>query len=250
MIVLKRIIGWETPEGKPESENGEPIPPDVDAARPDFCPFCHMPARHEEKLTLLGHGSYRRWVKAPQESRIRVRRFLCVREGCGKTCSVLPHWVLPRFQYTAPALLASLARYHVGGETAERVTADFGLEAKSGWRTLRRWGDAFLFSPTLWGWLGPQLGVRHSWRHTRQQVRQHVERFLRNFADLLPAHAPAAAPATAAHIAGVSLSGRVFDRGRTALSSHHRHGPQLASSPQKPRFRRPTQDAGAPRGPP
>jgi len=247
MIVLKRIIGWETPKDNLESQESRPVLPDVDEARPDACPSCLGPAREEGKLTLQGHGSYQRWVKAPEQYRAAVRRFRCIRPDCGKTCSVLPHWMLPRFQYTAPLVLTSLLQYHVSGETAGCVTAPFGLsEAKNGWGTLRRWGGAFLVSAILWGWLGPRLGVGNGAAGSRDRVRVHLERFMRYFSDRVHPHAPA----SIADIVGLSLNGRLFDRGKAGASLHAPNGSFLASGPQKPRFGPPTQDGGSPRGPP
>ena len=153
MIVLMRIIGWEAPEDNLESPENRPPVPDVEAARPDSCRCCGAPARDCGKLVLVGHGWYERWVNIPQGIKIRIRRFLCKR--CGRTCSVLPHWLLPRYTYTAPVILSSLRDYYIANKTAAATTTGFGMsQPKHGWRTLKRWGCAFLLSASLWGWLG------------------------------------------------------------------------------------------------
>lgn len=247
MIVLMRIIGWEDPSDKLESpENVLPLP-GTDQARPPSCPSCLAPAWEDGKLMLVGHGSYRRWIKAPGEGKIGIRRFLCEREDCGKTCSVLPHWLLPRFQYTAPLVLTSLSRYHVDGETARSVTAQFGLNApKLGWGTLHRWSSAFLVSTILWGWLGPRLGVRKGTSRSRDQVRVHLERFMRSFTDRVKPNTTSAIP----EIVRLSLNGRVFDGGKAWSSLHPPCGRIRASTPHRTRPGPPTHRAGRPRGPP
>jgi hypothetical protein len=247
MIVLMRIIGWEAPRDNLKTPEDRPPVPGTDEARPDSCPSCLAPAWEDGKLTLVGHGSYQRWIKEPGEGRIGVRRFLCEREDCGKTCSVLPHWVLPRFQYIAPLVLTSLSRYHVGGETARSVTAEFGLSSpKHGWGTLRRWGSAFLVSTILWGWLGTRLGVRKGTSRSRDQVRIHLERFTRSFTDRVTPNAVPSIP----EIVRLSLGGRVFDGGKAWSSRHPPGGRIMASLPHRTRSGPPTQGAGPPRAPP
>ena len=245
MIVLKRIIGWEEPKDKPKTPENRPPVADVDASRPDFCPCCGAPARYCGKLVLIGHGTYERWAKIPQGIKIRIRRYLCRR--CRRTCSVLPHWLLPRFHYTAPVILSSLDQYFVAGETVAVVTAPFDLsEAKHGWGTLRRWGAAFLLATVLWGWLGRQLGVRKGTSRSRDQLRIHLERFMRSFTDRVKPNAVPAIP----QIVRLSLTGRVFDGGKTWSSRHPPRGKARASIPHRTRSGPPTQGAGAPRSPP
>ena len=245
MIVPRRIIGWEEPKDNPESAENRPPVPDINAARPDSCPSCGEPARRDGAFTLVGHGWYERWAKIPQGLRIRIRRFLCKR--CGKTCSVLPHWLLPRYEYTAPVILSSLQDYYGGEKTAAAVTAEFGLsEAKNGWRTLRRWSSAFLLSATLWGWLGARLGAGKDTNRSREQVRILLARFFVSFADRVEHNV---AP-DIARVVRQSLGHMVFD-GKEARSSIHGHrGEKSPFSPQKPRLFQPTHGAGAPRPPP
>jgi hypothetical protein len=245
MIVLKRIIGWEAPTDNLESPENRPPVADVEASRPDFCPCCGAPAWYCGKLVLIGNGTYERWAKIPQGIKIRIRRYLCRR--CRRTCSVLPHWLLPRFQYTAPVILSSLDQYFVAGETAAVVTAPFDLsEAKHGWGTLLRWGSAFLVSTILWGWLGTRLGVREGATRSRDQVRIHLERFMRSFTDRVKPNTVPAIP----EIVQLSLNGRVFDGAKAWSSLHPPDGKIMAGTPHRTRPGPPTQGAGLPRGPP
>jgi hypothetical protein len=184
-------------------------------------------------------------VSKPQGERIRIRRFLCKR--CGTTSSVLPHWLLPRFQYPATLILLSLLRYYVHAETAAAVTAEFALsEVKSGWSALRRWGSGFLRHTALWGWLGKQLGVRKEEAWSRERVRVLLERFVRGF----KGRTPGSRTLTVSEIVQLSLSGMVFDRGRAWSSLHARGGEKAASGPERVRSGSPTQGAGRPRAPP
>jgi hypothetical protein len=236
-LKLKEIIGWERPEDKTGV-------PDIDAARPDFCPFCNAPAWEKGRLQLVGHGSYERWAKIPQGIKIRIRRFLCKR--CGTTCSVLPHWLLPRFHHTAPVILGSLLAYHVGKTPASVVTAAFELSApKHGWGTLRRWGSAFLVCSVLWGWLGRGLGVRKGTPWSRDRVSTHLERFMVGFTDRKESWSQA----DVAHVVRQTLNGMVFDRHGTP-SRRGCRGRRGAALPQKARFAVPTQGAGPTRAPP
>jgi hypothetical protein len=245
MTILKGIIAWETPEDNLGSPENRPPAPDVEASRPDFCPCCDAPAWYCGKLLLVGHGSYKRWASIPQGIKIRIRRYLCRR--CGGTCSVLPHWLLPRFHYTAPVILSSLKRYFVDGETAAVVTKGFGLShPKHGWGTLRRWGRAFVVSTILWGWLGAQLGVRKDRSRSRQEVRIHLERFMRSFTDRVRPNVVPAIP----DIVRLSLNGRVFGGGKSWSSLHPPRGRIAPAIPPRTRSGPPTQGAGPPRGPP
>lgn len=245
MIVLKRIIGWEAPPDNPEFAEKEAPAPDIKAARPDACPSCLEPAHQDGTLTLVGHGWYERWANIPQGIKIRIRRFLCKR--CGKTCSVLPHWLLPRYTYTAPVILSSLHGYYVADKTAAAVTAGFALsQPKHGWRTLRRWGCAFLLSATLWGWLGTRLGARKHTVRSRRQVRILLERFFLSFTERIELR-------TAPDIAQVvrqSLGHMVFDDRNARSSLHRRSGAPSAFFPRRAQLAPPTQGAGAARSPP
>jgi hypothetical protein len=74
--------------------------------------------------------------------------------------SVLPDWLHPWRWYAAPVIIEVLYRYCVLGETACSIGGLFGRPTEATeWRSLRRWRAQLLISPTLWGWLGPRLGV-------------------------------------------------------------------------------------------
>lgn len=238
MQVFKDIIGWDALEDNPYIA-------DIEESRPEACPGCGAMAREGGRLLLVGHGSYERWVKVPREIRIRIRRYLCKR--CRATTSVLPLWLLPRFQYTALVILVSLMQFHVEGKTAAVVTARFGLgHAKHGWFTLRRWGACFLVSGALWGWLGARLGVRPDTPWSRDRMRLHLERFVRSFPDPLRPRTPPSLE----DVVGRSLRGMAFD-GKTARSSLHAgNGRRPGYSPSASRLGPPTQRAGLPRDPP
>jgi hypothetical protein len=238
MQISGEIIGWEGREDKPEI-------PNIDDFRPPFCPCCGALAREARQLQLIGHGSYPRWVHLPQSRKIRIRRFLCKR--CRRTSSVLPRGLLPRFQYTAPVILSSLVRYHVDGERASVVTAQFGARTtKHGWGTLRRWGAAFLVSVPLWGWLGKRLGRREETPWSREQVRIHVERFLAGFSLQIRARTQPGLD----EIVRRSLRNMVFDGPRAWSSLHTTNGRRWGHSPPASRLGPPTQRAGLPRDPP
>jgi hypothetical protein len=184
-------------------------------------------------------------VNIPQAIKIRIRRFLCRR--CGKTTSVLPHWLLPRYQYTALLILSSLLAYCVKGKTAAVVTKEFPLsDAKHGWSTLRRWSAAFLVSASLWGWLGASLGVRKGDRWSRQVVRTRLQRFMTRFTDrVLSGTTPSIPVVVARASAARGLPGRTA-RGSTLLG----RGDLSARIPPGSRSGPSTQDAGLTRAPP
>jgi hypothetical protein len=140
-----------------------PDAPSIERLRPPFCVSCGEPARHGSgALQLVGHGLYSRQVRGLSEQGwivIWVRRFLCV--ACGHTISRLPDWLHPWRWYAAPVIVEALYRHTVLRESARELGRRFGWtdEASTG-RRLRRWRRQLLVSLTLWGWLGPRLGVR------------------------------------------------------------------------------------------
>jgi hypothetical protein len=89
---------------------------------------------------------------------IWVRRFLCL--ACGHTMSLLPDWLHPWRWYAGTAIVEALYRHCVLLEPACVIGVRFGRPGDATeWRSLRRWRVQLLVSPTLWGWLGPRLGV-------------------------------------------------------------------------------------------
>jgi len=138
--------------------------PTIEQTRPAFCPMCGQPFRYESgRLAIIGHGFYKRQLLGLAElpaGIIWVRRFLC--RECRKTISVLPDQVHPYRWYAAIAILQALWLHLLLGETAKDVSIRLRGAASSSWRSLRRWGQQLLQSPTLWGWLGRSLGVDDS----------------------------------------------------------------------------------------
>ena len=62
--------------------------------------------------------------------------------------------------YAAGVIIEALYRYLIVGETAREIGIRFGRSPDHPeWRSLQRWRAQLLVSPTLWGWLGPRLGI-------------------------------------------------------------------------------------------
>lgn len=107
---------------------------------------------------------------------IWVRRFLCL--VCGHTMSLLPDWLHPWRWYAATVIIEALYRHCVLQEPASTISVRFGREPGTReWKSLRRWRSQLLISPTLWGWLGPRLGVTEA-ATTKLDGGTHVQRLL------------------------------------------------------------------------
>ena len=157
-----------------------PEAPLIEELRPKFCVFCGERARKRcGVLQLVGHGLYCRQVRGLSETTwivIWVRRFLCL--ACGHTISRLPDWLHPWRWYAAPVIIEALWRHSVLRESSRTIGARFGRPADAlGWASLLRWRVQLLISPTLWGWLGPRLGIRKP-AATREQGHLYIERLL------------------------------------------------------------------------
>jgi len=134
--------------------------PSVDELRPSCCPLCQEPARTEEGLRIVGHGTYERQllglIGGCRDVVIWIRRFLC--RKCRHTISVQPDELYPGRWYGGVAILLSLVlsllRHKADAEVRERIA---GPRESRGWKTLERWRQQLL-SP-LWMWLARQLGV-------------------------------------------------------------------------------------------
>jgi hypothetical protein len=154
--------------------------PSVESLRPKFCVSCGEPARKTcGVLQLVGHGLYCRQVRGLSERTwivIWVRRFLCL--ACGHTISRLPDWLHPWRWYAATVMIEALWRHCILQESSRSIGVRFGRpEDAMTWRSLRRWRFQILISPTLWGWLGPRLGIRKP-AAGREQGHQYIERLL------------------------------------------------------------------------
>lgn len=152
--------------------------PSVEELRPRFCTQCGQLARDGGGVRVQGHGCYSRQVRGLSKGWILiwVRRYLC--RDCGHTMSRLPDWLHPWRWYAATVIVEALYRHLMLRETARAIGARFGRPADANeWRSLRRWRAQLLISPTLWGWLGPRLGMRQP-AQSRYQGRLHLSRLL------------------------------------------------------------------------
>jgi len=74
--------------------------------------------------------------------------------------SLLPDWLHPWRWYAGTVIVEALFRHCILLQSAAAIGVRFGRpENATEWRSLRRWRRQLLFSPTLWGWLGPRLGA-------------------------------------------------------------------------------------------
>lgn len=150
----------------------------VEELRPRFCAQCGRLARDGARVRVQGHGYYSRQVRGLSVGWIViwVRRYLC--RDCGHTMSRLPDWLHPWRWYAATVIIEALYRHLILQETARAIGLRFGRHADvPQWRSLRRWRAQLLVSPTLWGWLGPRLGIQQS-AQTRYEGRLHLSRLL------------------------------------------------------------------------
>jgi uncharacterized protein DUF6431 len=157
-----------------------PDAPSIEMVRPKFCAGCGEPAQHtNNRLRLVGHGMYSRQVRGLSETGwivIWVRRFLCL--ACGRTISRLPDWLHPWRWYGATVIMEALYRNCILQESARLIGARLGRPADAlGWRSPGRWRSQLLMSPTLWGWLGPRLGISKP-AADKREGRVYVQRLL------------------------------------------------------------------------
>lgn len=190
--------------------------PSVEDLRPPFCTQCGELARDRNgAVCVQGHGFYNRQVCGLGGGWILiwVRRYVC--RDCGHTMSRLSDWLHPWRWYAAAVIVEALCRHLILGETSRAIGIRFGRsEDHREWRSLRRWRAQLLVSPTLWGWLGPRLGVGSS-AVSREQGRKHLTRFLGEMNVEM-----GLAAQTVPEFAGAvhaTLSGRIHNRLRTWL---------------------------------
>ena len=152
--------------------------PSVEELRPRWCVHCGQLARDSNgTVQVQGHGLYSRQVRGWNEGWIviRVRRYWC--RSCERTMSRLPDWLHPWRWYAAAVIIDALYRYLIVEETAREIGIGFGRSPDhQEWRSLQRWRAQLLVSPTLWGWLGPRLGISSAAK-TWDQGRVHLIRF-------------------------------------------------------------------------
>jgi hypothetical protein len=153
--------------------------------------------------------------------------------------SVLPHWLHPWRWYAAPVIIEALYRHCVLGETACSIGVRFGRSVESTeWRSLRRWRAQLLVSPTLWGWLGPRLGVTKP-AGDRQEGAAHLVRFLAGAGQLVLSGVEAIReiPVTARR----TLSNLIHNRKKAWLMGHFPPGAESRHSPRAIRPALPTE---------
>jgi hypothetical protein len=154
--------------------------PSFEKIRPTHCVFCGQAAQNAEGiLQVVGHGMYSRQVRGLTETgllTVWIQRFLCL--VCGHTMSLLPDWLLPYRWYAATAIVEALYRHCILQETAASIGVRFGQSADATeWKSLHRWRKQLLTSPTLWGWLGPRLGVIQP-AANRNEAKNYIKRLL------------------------------------------------------------------------
>lgn len=242
MSLLTAIIGWMVPKLEIEGQK-----PDIEHARPSSCPWCGEPSRGPDgKLSLIGHGCLERRVRGLLgilSLVVYVRRFLC--KGCGATCTVLPHWMLPGHRYGAEAVLEALWRHYILGQATADVAIRFGCSTCSAtWTTLTRWGHRLLFCAGLWGFHGTLRGVSEV-AGDRMEIIRRLEWLLHEGCGHVPITDDEASIETVHESARRLLRGKVYDGGRVRLAMHGRPGSRTRRIPAVSRPDGPTRNASA-----
>jgi len=135
-----QLIDWVDVE--PSLWHPEALP-DVDDVRPLRCPGCGAPAKQGGRIVLHGHGRRERQVVVLPAlgDTCRVvgecwsRRYRCTL--CGSVPTVLPRGVLPRFLYSALAIVVSFAL--VGQRPVGEGLSDAEAYDLQGMNPSRRW---------------------------------------------------------------------------------------------------------------
>jgi hypothetical protein len=91
--------------------------------------------------------------------------------------SRLPDWLHPWRWYAATVIIEALYRHLILKEPSRAISLRCGRIAGTEWRSLRRWREQLLCSPTLWGWLGSRLGITEP-AEDRTQGQRHLSRLL------------------------------------------------------------------------
>lgn len=110
-------------------------------ALPEVCPVCGS------RDTLVGHGSYGRYV-AEEQPTLRLRILRCRCRACGHTLGVLPSFLVPHRHYSAGLIQMVLALRHQARLSRRQLGARFqGVPALS---TCLAWLRAFGANAQLW----------------------------------------------------------------------------------------------------
>lgn len=161
--------------------------------------------------------------------------------------SVLPDWLHPWRWYAAPVIIEALYRHCVLGETACSIGVRFGRPVESTeWRSLRRWRAQLLVSPTLWGWLGPRLGVIKP-AGDRQEGAVHLVRLLADAGQLALSGVQAVREISLT--ARRTLSHLIHNRKKAWRMEHFPPGAKTDHRPESTRPVLPTEKGSGPRAP-
>jgi hypothetical protein len=139
--------------------------PDVDLVRPPACPICLTAAKIGGRVILQGHGKRQREVVVPavvdEEDDVElldcwVRRYRCVL--CGAVITVLPKGVLPRYLYSAAAMVMALLL--VANKPVGEGKSDAAAYDRQGMNPRRRWTKSW---PYRWRSLDRWFAMAGTW---------------------------------------------------------------------------------------
>lgn len=124
-------------QGYMETEGQQACP------RPADCEHCGVSGR------MVGHGSYRRKPKDRERAyQVHIKRWRC--QGCGKTTSCLPDFLLSWRHYLVGVVGAVLVRRVEAGASWSEVVVGCSNEGLPGLRTMQRWVGAFASRAGVW----------------------------------------------------------------------------------------------------
>lgn len=139
--------------------------PEVGDVRPSACPSCAHPAVVGVRICLHGHGTRTREVvvgpvfgldRPGEPAQCWVRRYRCVE--CKAGCSVLPPGVMPRFLYSAAAIV--MAFFMVEARPAGDGLSDREAYRRQGMYACTSWNEA---APYRWRSIGRWLRHARRW---------------------------------------------------------------------------------------
>jgi hypothetical protein len=232
-----------------------PGAPDINDLRPRHCPRCGIAARTgiDEPLRIVGHGCYSRHIRGLTSISttwivIWVRRFICL--SCRVTISVLPDILHPRRWYAAVVILEALWRNLILEESEHHVARRFRPETNEyGWLQLSRWRKQLLFSATLWGFMGRQLGVSQPALGFKE-ARRNLQQLLVTTSGSVPTEDSPQSQHIVWQAAQTSLNGIVHNREEAWLLRHDPPGRRGKKTSARSWSQRPTQRDCRSRSPP
>jgi hypothetical protein len=116
---------------------------------PRRCPICR-------NRTIIGHGRRLRPAHDPRHESLWVRRGRC--RPCGKTFTVLPHWLMPSAPFSLFCRQKACARIAAGDPIEQAAPHCRDASRSPDPSTLRRWAQRRWISLFCWLKAGP-LGV-------------------------------------------------------------------------------------------